>query len=96
MMNGGPGCEGWTTGRRQPFERRSAAARLMLLLALLAQLALVLHQLEHRQDPDAATPSADCTICHFAAGMTPPPEPMAVRPPTFGILAQTIPLDEAW
>lgn len=51
---------------------------------LLAQLALAVHQLEHRIAPDAVTAAHECVLCNVATGAAPPPEPFVVLSPDFG------------
>lgn len=52
-------------------------------LLLLAQVALAVHQLEHRMSADAAAPGHECVLCNAPGGAAPPPEPFAVLPPDF-------------
>jgi hypothetical protein len=64
-------------------------ARLRLLawiapVLLLAQLALAIHQLEHRALPDAVAPAHECVLCNLASGAMPPPTPLAILPPDLG------------
>lgn len=52
---------------------------------LLAQLALAVHQLEHRIAPDSLTSAAhECVLCNVITGAGPPPAPFAILPPDFG------------
>ncbi len=53
-------------------------------ILLLAQLALAVHQLEHRIAPDAQTAAHECVLCNVVAGAAPPPEPFVILPPDFG------------
>lgn len=53
-------------------------------ILLLAQLALAIHQLEHRITPDAQTVAHECVLCNVAAGAAPPPEPFVILPPDLG------------
>lgn len=53
-------------------------------ILLLAQLALAVHQLEHRIMPDAQTVAHECVLCNVAAGAAPPPEPFVILPPDLG------------
>lgn len=53
-------------------------------ILLLAQLALAVHQLEHRITPDAPTTAHECVLCNVAAGAAPPPEPFVILPPDLG------------
>lgn len=52
-------------------------------ILLLAQLALVVHQLEHRIAPEVLTSAHECVLCNVTAG-APPPAPFVVLPPDFG------------
>lgn len=52
-------------------------------ILLLAQLALAVHQLEHRNAPDALAPAHECLLCNVASGAAPPPTPIVVLPPDF-------------
>ena len=54
-------------------------------LLLLAQLAITVHQLEHRVTPDALTLAHECVLCNVASGAAPPPAPFVVLPPDFGL-----------
>jgi hypothetical protein len=51
---------------------------------LLAQLALAVHQLEHRIAPDALSPAHECVLCNATNGAAPPPAPIAILPPDLG------------
>ncbi len=51
---------------------------------LLAQLALAVHQFEHRVTPDAQTVAHECVLCNVAAAAAPPPEPFVILPPDLG------------
>jgi hypothetical protein len=51
---------------------------------LLAQLALAVHQLEHRIAPDALTVAHECVLCSVTSGAAPPPVPFVILPPDFG------------
>jgi hypothetical protein len=53
-------------------------------ILLLAQLALAVHQLEHRIAPDVLTSAHECVLCNVASGAAPPPEPFVILPLDFG------------
>ena len=53
-------------------------------LLLLAQVALAIHQLEHRVAPDALAVAHECVLCNVVTGAAPPPAPFVVLPPDFG------------
>lgn len=56
---------------------------------LLAQIALAIHQFEHRVAPDAVSVSHECVLCNVASGAAPPPAPFVILPPDLG---QAVPL----
>jgi hypothetical protein len=65
-----------------PLKRRKPWLwSLVVSLLLAAQVALGVHQLEHRLNPDLVT-SDDCALCHFASAATAGPEPQIIVPPT--------------
>lgn len=51
-------------------------------ILLLAQIALIVHQFEHRVDPDLATPAHECALCSIANSAAPPPTPFVFTPPS--------------
>ena len=51
---------------------------------LLAQVALAVHQLDHRVAPDALTVAHECALCGVVAGAAPPPAPFVILPPDLG------------
>jgi hypothetical protein len=53
-------------------------------ILLLAQIALAVHQLEHRIAPDALTVAHECVLCNVTTGAAPPPAPFVILPPDFG------------
>ncbi len=53
-------------------------------ILLLAQLALAVHQLEHRIAPDVLTTAHECVLCNVTSGAAPPPAPFVVLPPDLG------------
>ncbi len=53
-------------------------------ILLLAQIALAIHQLEHRVTPDAISTAHECALCNVAAGAAPPPAPFVILPPDLG------------
>ena len=53
-------------------------------LLLLAQVALAVHQLEHRVAPDAVTATHECVLCGVVTGAAPPPAPFVILPPDLG------------
>ncbi len=77
--------------------RRPWLWSLVVSMLLAAQVALGVHQLEHRLNPDIVT-TDECALCHFASASTAGPEPQAVVPPTLNVVeyvepaAQTLPL----
>ena len=69
-----------TTGAIRAI-RRSRLWSFVVPLLLLAQLALALHQLNHRIHPEITGLGNDCTLCHFASNMAAAPEPTTFVPP---------------
>ena len=59
-------------------------------LLLAAQVALGVHQLEHRLNPDLLA-GDECAVCQFASTMAPAPEPMAIVPPAELFFAVLLP-----
>src|SRR5688500_7443773 len=53
-------------------------------ILLLAQIALAVHQLEHRVTTDAISTAHECVLCNVAGGVAPPPAPFAILPPDLG------------
>jgi len=53
-------------------------------ILLLAQLALAVHQLEHRIAPDVVTTAHECVLCNVNSGAAPPPTPFVILPPDLG------------
>ena len=51
---------------------------------LLAQIALAIHQFEHRVTPDAVNVAHECVLCSVASGAAPPPTPFVILPPDLG------------
>jgi hypothetical protein len=54
-------------------------------LLLVAQVALALHQFEHRISQDAPSVAHECVLCNVASGAAPPPTPFVVLPPEVGV-----------
>lgn len=64
-------------------------------ILLLAQLALVVHQLEHRIAPQTQSTTHECALCSLASGAAPPPGPIVVLPPDLGQAIRVVTADEA-
>lgn len=53
-------------------------------ILLLAQIALAIHQFEHRVSPDAVSVAHECVLCSVASGAVPPPALFVILPPDLG------------
>lgn len=66
------------------MSRRARFLAWVTPVLLLAQIALAVHQFEHRVAPDAATVAHECVLCNVASGVAPPPVPFTILPPDLG------------
>lgn len=58
---------------------------LVVALLLAAQVALGVHQVSHRLNPDLRA-GDECSLCQFASAMVDGPQPQAVIVPTFVVV----------
>ena len=73
------------------LSRFASLRALLVALLLVAQAALLAHQFGHHLSVDLADLDNDCTVCHFATGMTAAPEAAELQLPSFTTVATVVP-----
>ncbi|MBY0510162.1 MAG: hypothetical protein K2P94_08395 [Rhodospirillaceae bacterium] len=65
--------------------QRNRLWSLVVALLIVAQVALAIHQIGHRLNPDLRA-SDECSLCQFASAMTDGPQALTIVVPTFVVI----------